>query len=174
MMTLRCTRKLLEALRAPPADEPAPTSTVLGDWYANLYEAQPGRVVLCLNERSLLAVLVEFGDAPLLVRAIGRSVADLLARIGVPEDSIRLERVAMANVQLGPTANRRVLGCLNEAAFAISHEFDAMHPKYFCDHENYLSRLNYSTTGYQPPHALARELFEAACPGSRPNLALIH
>ncbi|MDP9199123.1 MAG: hypothetical protein M3O07_07915 [Pseudomonadota bacterium] len=55
MMTLRCTRKLLEALRAPAAAEPAPTSTVLGDWYANLYEARPGRVVLCLNERSLPA-----------------------------------------------------------------------------------------------------------------------
>jgi hypothetical protein len=174
MMTLRCTRKLLEALRAPAAAEAAPTSTVLGDWYANLYEARPDRVVLCLNERSLLAVLVEFGDEPFLVRAIGRSVADLLDRIGVPEDSIRLERAAIANVQLGPTANRRVLGCLNEAAFALSHEFDAMHPKYFPEHEDYLSRFNYSITDYRPPHELARELFQVACPGSRPNLALIH
>jgi hypothetical protein len=174
MMTLRCTRKLLDALRAPPAAEPAPTSTVLGDWYANLYEARPDRVVLCLNERSLLTVIVEFGDIPSLVPAIGRSVADLLARIGVPEDSILVERVAMATVQFGPTANRRVLGCLNEAAFIISHEFDAMHPKYFCDHEDYLNGFIYSTTGYRPPRELARELFQAACPGPRPNLALIH
>lgn len=174
MMTLRCTRKLLEALRAPSAVELAPTSTVLGDWYANLYEARPGRIVLCLNERSLLAVLVEFGEIPSLVPAIGRSVADLLARIGVPDDSIRVERAAMAHVQFGPTANRRVLGCLNEAAFAISHEFDAMHPKYFREHEDYLNGFIYSTTGYRPPRELALELFQAACPGPRPNLALIH
>jgi hypothetical protein len=174
MMTLRCTRKLLEALRAPSAAEPAPTSTVLGDWYANIYETRPRRVVLCLNERSLLAVLVEFGDVPFLVRAIERSVAGLLARIGVPEDSIPLERAAIAKLQLGPTANRRVLGCLNEAAFALSHEFDAMHPKYFPEHEDYLSRFIYSTTDYRPPYELARELFQAACPGSRRNLALIH
>ncbi len=75
---------------------------------------------------------------------------------------------------MGPTDNPRVLGCLNETAFALSHKFDAMHPKYIREHENYLSGLIYSTTGYQPPHELARELFQAACPGSRPNLALIH
>jgi hypothetical protein len=111
MMTLRCTRKLLGALRAPAAAEPAPTSTVLGDWYANLYKARPGRVVLCLNERSLLTVLVEF---------------------------------------------------------------DAMHPEYFRDHEDYLNGFIYSTTGYRPPRELARELFQAACPGPRPNLVLMH
>jgi hypothetical protein len=174
MMTLRCTRKLLEALREPPAAEPAPTSTVLGDWYANLYETRPRRIVLCLSERSLLAVMVEFGDASRLVDAIEQSVADLLARIVVPENSISAERTAMAKVRWGTTANRRVLGCLNEAAFALSHEFDAMDPRYFRDHEDYLSRFIYSTTGYQPPHELARELFQAACPGSRPNIALIH
>lgn len=147
---------------------------MLGDWYANLCETRPRRIVLCLNERSLLAVLVEFDETPFLVRAIGRSIADLLGRIGVPEDSIRLERAAIANMQLGPTANRRVVGCLNEAAFALSHEFDAMHPRYFREHEDYLSRFIYSPTGYQPPHELARELFQAARPGSRRNLALIH
>ena len=173
-MTLRCTRKLLQALRAPAAANPAQAGTVLGDWYANLYETRPCRVILCLSERSLLAVLVEFGDAPRLVDAIGRSVADLLARNGVPENSIRAERAAMAHVHWGPTANRRVLGCLNEAAFALSHEFDAMDPRWFRDHEDYLSRFIYSTTGYRPPHELARELFQASRPGSRPNLALIH
>lgn len=173
-MTLRCTRKLLKALRAPTAAEPTRASTVLGDWYANLYETRPCRLVLCLNERSLLTVLVEFGDAPQLVRAIGQSVAELLARIGVPDDSIRAEQAAMAQVRWGPTANRRVLGCLNEAAFALSHEFDFMDPKYFHSHEDYLSRFIFSTTGYRPPHELARELFQASRSGSRPNLAVIH
>ena len=173
-MTLRCTRKLLKALRAPTAAEPTRASTVLGDWYANLYDTRPRQVVLCLNERSLLAVLVEFSDAPSLTRAIGQSVAVLLSRIGVPEDSIRAERAAMAEVQWGPTANRRVLGCLNEAAFALSHEFDYMDPKYFREHEDYLGRFVFSTTGYRPPHELARELFQASRSGSRPELAVIH
>ena len=173
-MTLRCTRKLLQALRAPVAAEPMQASTVLGDWYANLYNTRPRRVVLCLSERSLLAVLVEFGDASRLGDAIGQSVVDLLARIGVPENSINAERTAISSVQFGPTANRRVLSCLNEAAFALSHEFDAMEPRYFRSHEDYLSRFIYSTTGYRPPHELARELFQASHPGSRPDLALIH
>jgi hypothetical protein len=173
-MTLRCTSKLLQALRAPTAAERTQASTVLGDWYANLYETRPRRVVLCLSERSLLAVLVEFSDASRLVDAIGQSVVNLLARIGVPDTSISAERTAMTHMQLGPTANRRVVGCLNEAAFAISHEFDAMDPKYFRSHEDHLSRFIYSTTGYRPPHELARELFQASRPGSRRDFALIH
>lgn len=174
MITLRCTHSLLQALRAPATSKPAPTTSVLGDWYANLYETRPSRIVLCLNERSLLAVLIKFDAMPSLVRAFGQSVCDLLLRIGVPDDAVRLERAALATVRFGPTANRRVLGCLNEAAFALSHEFDSMDSKYFSDHENFLSRFIYSTTGYQPPHDLARELFLAVCPGSRPGIAQIH
>ena len=173
-MTLRCTRKLLAALRARPATNPAPGRSILGDWYANIYDTQPCRLVLCVNERSLLPVLLEFQETSALMRSLERSVADLLARIGVPEDSILLERAAMAGMQLGATANRRILGCLNETAFAISHAFDWMHPKYFRDHEDHLSRFIYSPTGYRPPHALARELFEAASPGPRSKLAPIH
>ena len=57
----------------------------------------------------------------------------------------------MADIAIGPTANRRVLRCLNEAAFAVSEEFGYMHERYLADHENYLSRLIHSTTGYRPP-----------------------
>jgi len=53
-MTLRCTRKLLKTLRAPVAAEPTYASTVLGDWYANLYETRPHRLVLCLSDRPRL------------------------------------------------------------------------------------------------------------------------
>jgi len=58
MVTLRCTQKLLRRLGvSTKAETPQPT-TVLGDWYANLVYSRPHQLVLCLNERSLLAVLV--------------------------------------------------------------------------------------------------------------------
>lgn len=173
-MTLRCTRKLLKELRASPSIAAAPPSTVLGDWYAGIYDARPSPIVLSLNERSLLAVLLPFGGESGFIPRFRQSVLDLLARIGVPGNAIDAEGNAMSDVALGPTTNRRVLGCLNEAAFAISTEFDSMYERYFPDHELFLSRNIYSTTQYRPPYELARELFQAARPGTRPDLALIH
>lgn len=173
-MTLRCTRKLLRKLRTPAPLVATRADTVLGDWYAGYYDARPQPVVLCLNERSLLTVLLAFGDAGSLVSGFRQAVLDLLTRIGVPGDAISAERDAMLEIAIGPTANRRVLGCLNEAAFAVSAEFDWMHERYFGDHENHLNRLIYSTTQYRPPQELARELFQASRPRSGPDLALIH
>lgn len=56
MITIRCTQKLLR--RVHPTDEPRPSTTRLGDWYANLVFARPEQLVLCVSERTLLAVVV--------------------------------------------------------------------------------------------------------------------
>ncbi len=173
-MTLRCTRKLLRRLRAPESPIAAQATTVLGDWYANIYDTRPQPIVLCLNERTLLAVLVTFSDINGLSHRFRQSVLNLLNRLGLPGDVISAERAAMSDIAIGPTANRRVLGCLNEAAFALLGEFDSMHERWLGDHELYLSQFIYSTTQYWPPHELAQELFRAARPGSRSSVALIH
>lgn len=125
-----------------------PPDSVLGDWYANFHDASPRPIVICLNERTLLAVILQFHDPESLIPRFRGAALDLLTRIGVPGDGIAAESRAMAKIAIGPTANRRVLGCLNEAAFAISHEFDSMHERYLGEHEMYLSQLIYSTTQY--------------------------
>lgn len=173
-MTLRCTRKLLKRLHAPAGFSPTPTTTVLGDWYANLYYARPQQLVLCLNERTLLAVVIQARDAKSIVSRFREATFDLLARIGVPSDAIAAERRAMADIAIGPTANRRVLGCLNQAAFALSVDCEWAPERYLGDHEIFLSQLIYSTTQHRRPCDLARELFQAARPRSRPHLAVVH
>jgi hypothetical protein len=174
MMTLRCTRRLLKELRAPAPFSSMQPSTVLGDWYAGLYDATPQPVILCLSERSLLAVLLVFRDAGSLLARFPQAVTGLLERIGIPEEAIDAEREAMSGITIGKTANRRLLGCLNEAAFGLSTELDSMYEQYLGDHELFMSSFIYSTTQYRSPHALAQELFQAARSGSRPGLARIH
>ena len=173
-MTLRCTRKLLKRLHAPVSFQAPPPGTVLGNWYANLYDARPYPLVLCLNERTLLGVLLQFRDAESLIPRFREAVLGLLARIGVPTEAIAVERRAMAEIAIGPTANRRVLGCLNEAAFAVSVDFAWAPEKSLGDHEIFLGQLIYSVTEYRRPCELARELLQAARPGTRPALALVH
>lgn len=173
-MTLRCTRKLLKRLHAPAGFSPTPPTTVLGDWYANLYHARPQQLVVCLNERTLLAVVIQARDAKSFIPRFREAALDLLARIGVPGDAIAAERRSMADIAFGPTANRRVLGCLNQAAFALSVDFEWAPDKYLGDHEIFLSQLIYSVTQYRRPCELARELFQAVRPSSQPAMALVH
>jgi len=173
-MTLRCTRKLLKALQVPGAAVEAPATTVLGDWYAGLYDATPQPVILCISERSLLATLLVFTDAGGVRASLPHAVGRVLGNIGIAGEAIVAERAAMSEIAIGKTLNRRVLGCLNEAAFVLSTQLDCMHERYLGDHEMFLSSVMYSTTQYRWPHALTKELFQAAQSGSRPGLTGIH
>ena len=57
MTVFRCTQRVLRRFKLT-AIEPETTSTgVLGDWYANLLNFGPTRLVLCQSERSLLPVI---------------------------------------------------------------------------------------------------------------------
>lgn len=56
MFALRCTRKLLDLIPGT-VEEPAPSTTVPGDWYANTPFSRP-EVVLLVSEKSLLPIVV--------------------------------------------------------------------------------------------------------------------
>lgn len=58
MLTIRCTQKLLLRVGVSPKVQTISPTTVLGDWYANLIFTRPQQLVLCLNERSLLFLLL--------------------------------------------------------------------------------------------------------------------
>ncbi len=119
MFVLRCTQKLLDRLNATPDSEPAPADTVLGDWYANLVRASRTQVVLAISERSLLPVVVPARDGRSLVQRLSEALWPMLTAIGVPSDDATVERGAMQHWALGKTANRRVLGSLNDLAFQL-------------------------------------------------------
>ena len=113
MITLRCTRKLLDRAGVPAKAETVPPTTVLGDWYANLIFARPQQLALCINERSLLVVILPARGFKSVAPRFGAQVGSLLVRIGVPAAAVAAEEQAMQEFRFGPTANRWVLRCLN-------------------------------------------------------------
>ena len=119
MFVLRCTQKLLYRLSSKPDPDLAPPDTVLGDWYANLIRVGRIQVVLAVSERSLLPVMVPARDSRALVPRLCEALAPILAEIGVPADDVAAERGAMQRWAVGKTANRRVLGSLNDLAFQL-------------------------------------------------------
>ncbi len=118
MFTLRCTAKLLKQLRVPPQPATEECSTRLGDWYANILWGRP-RVILCVSERTLLPLLVAAPKLGLLIPALRDSVGEMLRRLGVPDAAIAEEQAAMAAASVDRTANRRVLGTMNDFAFLV-------------------------------------------------------
>ena len=97
MVTLRCTHKLLRRLHLSPQAGSTPPTTVLGDWYANLFYSRPRQLVLCMNERTLLLVLVPARDAKSLGPRFCEAAAAHLKRIGVPDAAVEAEACALNN-----------------------------------------------------------------------------
>lgn len=77
------------------------------------------QVVLFVSERSLLPVVVEASPGGTLGERHRVATGELLRRLGAPPGAIELELAAMADVRLGRTANRRVVGSMNDFAFML-------------------------------------------------------
>ena len=78
----------------------------------------------------------------------------------------------MQEFGFGPTASCKVLGCLNEAAFALSYELDSGRFGFVPALEDRFSEYIYSTTKYRRPRELALELFAAS--GTASGAAVLH
>ena len=164
MITLRCTQKLLKRLGVPKKVEtsaPMPTN-VLGDWYANLLHIERQQLVLCMNERSLLVVLVPAKDGKTLPARMRSAVLDLLKRIGVSDAAIEAEANAMREISIAPTASKRVLGCMNDATLTLRFHMEEGQGRPIKDLEDIFSTSFYTFLDYRFPMEHARALFEAA------------
>jgi len=124
VFTLRCTAKVLTRLKVSPAAVPLEPSTRLGDWYANLLFTRPAHLVLCVSERTLLPVLVPARELETLPSRLRRLACEALEAIGVPDHAVHLEESAMADVAIGRTASRRVLGSMNDFAWMADGYLD--------------------------------------------------
>lgn len=141
MLTIRCTKKLLTRLKASPESDPAPSTTKLGDWYANLIYVQRQQLVLAVSERTLLPVLFPVrGKEPLRDKLI-LTVGEMLTSLGIDGALIDKELSAMAEGSIAKTASRMVLGSMKEFLFLI--EAEAETKPFFSSKDFLLSESRY-------------------------------
>ncbi|WP_322788228.1 DUF6933 domain-containing protein, partial [Novosphingobium subterraneum] len=112
MFRLHCTKKLLDRIK-PEIAEPGQSDTSLGNWYATVLFWKP-QVALLVSERTLLPVLIPLAPAATLVRRFPAQLLLVLKEHGVPPEFIAQEVWRMDKVQYAKTANRSVVGILNE------------------------------------------------------------
>lgn len=167
MITLRCTRKLLDRIKKPITVDPLPSTSLLGDWYANVISLpSPVRsVVIFTNEPTRLTAIVPGRGRARTVADFQERVIDLLRRLELPSECIEREAEALAEVQVARTISRSVLGSMNDIAWQIRvrAELSGTHQAFSLEAmEMELSTLLHSPLKYRHPIDIARELCQGA------------
>jgi hypothetical protein len=105
--------------------EPLPSSTtVLGDWYANVLFWRP-QVAMFVNASTFVPVLVPLAPAAGLVTRFPAVMGEVLSALGVDPRFVESESMEMSSAALAKTASRQVLGVMNEFAFMAEHTISA-------------------------------------------------
>ncbi len=121
-MIVRCTRKLLAVIRPTRLAGGLPDGE---DWYANLLWFS-GRKCLLLTHAATLFTVFESDVRAAGLRDTGQMVTGLirreLAREQLPEDTFG--SLDPGEVALARTADRSVLGCMNDMAFMCGVSID--------------------------------------------------
>ena len=169
MVNLRCTRRLLRHLKVHPVEHTNHASARLGDWYANLIYTEAGDLILFVNERSLLSVAIPVWEADNVVEVFRLRVANLLAMIGIPHRTIVEEIGHLEDVEFARTANRSVLGSMNDIALqyqltAEEHTHDR--PLSLSDAESEVSSMPCRPLGYNTPREVAMRFLQDAKGGA--------
>ena len=131
MTALRCTKKLLTAMKVAPSAPPAPGANRLGDWSLNLLHTRP-KLVVAVSEHDRLGLVLEAAPYSTLPQRFIEAVFMQLRAIGVPPDLARRECDEMQPLTITattPYSNRLSLQAnLKDYALSVEYARDAGEP----------------------------------------------
>ena len=149
---------MLRRVSRESLDEPARSSTALGDWYANLLFTRRARLVLLVSDRSLLSVLFPVRDCVNFAPRFRSAVTDLLTSLGIAPVALATELREMNEVQFGRTISRSVLGSMNDLAYHARWLLGQRPSLRETDLALELSQIPCGPIGYRHPGEVAAEL----------------
>ena len=94
----------------------AESTTWLGDWYGTVLFWRP-QLALLVNEQTLFPVLMPLAPAASLLGRVPAALGETLATAGVGHRFIDAELAEMVDGRWAKTANRSVIGVMNEFSF---------------------------------------------------------
>ena len=121
MVAIRCTKKLLARIGAPAAIS-EPTTTLLGDWYAQPLAIGRLRLILLISEYSRLPVIMPARDVKHLAKNFPAALAHVLLALGIEESAVEREVEATREAVIAQTNSRSLLGTLNDFSFLLKWE----------------------------------------------------
>jgi hypothetical protein len=164
---LRCTKKLLAVIGPGLTADPAPAPDT-EDWYANLLWFDRHKCLLLTHQDTLFSVFEPDVTASSL-RATGPLMTRVIERELQCEGLPALTFGDLSEVTLTRTADRRVLGSMNDMAFRCEHvitESGGLKYTNLAELNQSLRRNITSTNGYQLPIELAARRLDSNGRGS--------
>ena len=161
MITLQLTRKLHKLLDIDLTEQLKPTTSKLGDWYANLVPTCAGDLIVFANERKLLSVAIPIWESSHLLLLFRLRVGNLLGMIGIQPKAIDDELRHYSQIQFGKTRSRSVLGSMNDFAFHYQVRAKEAEKKVdlsLSNGEYKLSQMPCKPIDYRAPSDVAKEL----------------
>ncbi len=119
MLIIRPTASLAKRMKEKLENLDETSTTRMGDWYANDIVLNRKQFILCASSASRLAVILDAAPYVTFPNRLPDAVSGILKAIGVQEDKIKEERAQMDEFKLAKTANKSILGSLNEYKFQL-------------------------------------------------------
>ena len=160
MFSFRCTRRLIAKLQASVVTDPPAPSTRLGDWYGNVLFTGYHRLLMFISERSLLPVIMPLRERDQLLPNFRARLAELLLHLGGSEKDVAKELSEMTEVMIARTANRSVLGTMNDFIQNAKVHIQMDEDFNLLDLELWLAETPCGPKEYRYPNELAIQLLE--------------
>lgn len=120
MVVVHGTKKLLDRIGRPTVGSDQTPTSPLGSWYATALFWRP-QAALFVNEHTLLPLLVPLAPATTLLRRLPGALERILTAHRIDRAFIDAELGAMTDIQLAKTANRSVVGVMNDFSRLLDH-----------------------------------------------------
>lgn len=128
MTALRCTAKLLKAMKATPTKAPPEPTNRLGEWTANLVRISRIQLVVGVNEQTRLGVVMEAAPYKSVPARLTEEIFRSLLLLGVPEAQAADEAKATQPTAIATSNSRSVLGTINQYSHSVEARLRAPMP----------------------------------------------
>lgn len=157
MLTIYATKKLREDWPVTNT-QGLPTTTVLGDWYADILYVEP-EVVLFMNERTQLCVPVLAEPFINLSTRFMQDLVPLLIDIGLSNEHIDAEMKEMQRGQITPAKNFSHLGALNDKMIRLEDHLFSMENPTLEKVARRIATMPFKMIGWHTPSEMVMKLF---------------
>lgn len=121
MIIIRPTASLAKRMKIKLKPSELKSDTSLGDWFALDFVLSRKQFIMCVSQKSRLAVVMDAAPYATFPDRIQDAICEFLKVIGVTDANIDSERLKMSPTILAKTDDKSILGTMNDYRFQLEY-----------------------------------------------------